>query len=65
MCDILKSDVWLLLIVAAAIAAILVCSQSERSLGKLAAFFTLLGDALALLSLGCEDDPSVSNSKSA
>lgn len=51
----LKSDVWLLLILAAVIAAILICSQSTEKAEKLGAFFEVLGDAMALLALnsGC------------
>lgn len=52
----LKSDVWLLLILAVVIAAILVCSQSTEKSEKLGAFFEVLGDAIALLALcgsGC------------
>jgi hypothetical protein len=51
MCDLLHSDVWLLLILAAAVAAVLVCSQSSEKTERLAAFFTVLGDGLILLSL--------------
>lgn len=51
MCDLLGSDVWLLLILAAVIAAVLTCSQSEEKTERLAAFFTVLGDGLLLLSL--------------
>lgn len=56
MSRLLQSDVWLLLILAAAVAAILICSQSEEKAEKLGAFFTVLGDAMALLALhsgGC------------
>ncbi len=52
MCDLLKSDVWLLLILAAVFAALLSHSQSEEKAEQLAAFFTVLGDAMILLSLG-------------
>lgn len=50
-CDLLHSDVWLLLILAAAIAAVLACSQTAEKTERLAAFFTVLGDGLILLSL--------------
>lgn len=51
MTDLLKSDVWLLLILAAVLAAILVhCSSAEKA-EKSAAFFTVLGDAMVLLLL--------------
>ena len=55
MCDLLSSEVWLLLILAAVIAAALVCSQSEKKTEHLAAFFTVLGDAMLLLSLRKRD----------
>ena len=51
MSDLLQSDVWLLLILAAVIAAVLACSQSGEKTERLAAFFTVLGDGLILLSL--------------
>ncbi len=59
MCNLLKSDVWLLLILAAVFAAILVHSQSEKKAEQMAAFFTVLGDAMILLSLGrsCTEQP--------
>lgn len=51
MSSLLKSDVWLLLILAAVIAAVLIYSQSTEKAEKLAAFFEVLGDGMALLSL--------------
>ena len=60
MSRLLQSDVWLLLILAAAIAAILICSQSEEKAEKLAAFFEVLGDAMALLALNSGGCGSVS-----
>lgn len=63
MSSLLKSDVWLLLILAAAFAAILVKGQSDSNTAKLAAFFTILGDALVLLALyqdGKQDEASLS-----
>ena len=61
MCDLLSSDAWLLLILAAAIAAALACSHSAEKTELLAAFFTVLGDGLILLSLWkerkCVTDP--------
>lgn len=56
MSRLLQSDVWLLLILAAAVAAILLCGQSEEKAEKLGAFFVVLGDAMVLLALhsgGC------------
>ncbi len=47
----LRSDVWLLLILAAAVAAVLVTTQSPSRTAKLGAFFTVLGDGLTLLAL--------------
>ena len=51
MTELLKSDVWLFLILAAVLAAILVYCQSAEKAEKSAAFFTVLGDAMVLLSL--------------
>ncbi len=56
MCELLKSDVWLLLILAAVFAAILVRGHSDHKAEQLAAFFTVLGDAMTLLSLGKDSD---------
>lgn len=60
MSRLLKSDVWLLLILAVVIAAILIYSQSSEQSEKLGAFFEVLGDAMALLALyggGCPTSP--------
>lgn len=47
----LSSDLWLFLILAAVLAAVLTAGQSPDRAAKLAAFFTVLGDAMALLAL--------------
>ena len=63
MSSLLKSDVWLLLILAAAFAAILVKGQPESNTAKPAALFTILGDALVLSALyhdGKQDEASLS-----
>ena len=44
MSSLLKSDVWLLLILTAAFAAILVKGQSDSNTAKLGTFFTILAD---------------------
>ena len=56
MCDFLTSDVWLLLILAAVLAVLLICSQTSAKSEKLAAFFNVLGDSMALLSLHCDSN---------
>ena len=63
MCEILKSDVWLLLILAAVFAAILVRGHSENKAAQLAAFFTVLGDAMILLSLGRSSESALNSPK--
>ncbi len=47
----LSSDLWFFLILAAVLAAVLVVGQSTDKAAKLAAFFTVLGDAMTLLAL--------------
>lgn len=58
MTELLQSDVWLLLILAAVLAAILVHCQSDEKAEKSAAFFTVLGDAMVLLLLCRKESPS-------
>ena len=57
MTDLLQSDVWFFLILAAVLAAILVHCQSAEKSEKLAAFFTVLGDAMILLALCRRESP--------
>lgn len=64
MSRLLQSDVWLLLILAAVIAAVLICSQSAEKSEKLSAFFEVLGDAMALLALQSSGCAPVCNSVS-
>lgn len=57
MTDLLQSDVWFFLILAAVLAAILVHCQSDEKAEKSAAFFTVLGDAMVLLLLCRRESP--------
>lgn len=57
MTELLKSDVWLLLILAAVLAAILVHCHSTEKAEKSAAFFTVLGDAMILLLMCRKESP--------
>ena len=45
-----------LAVLAAALASLLARDKDQEQLGRLAAFFTLLGDTLALFALQPEDD---------
>lgn len=56
----LKTDVWLLLILAAVISAIVVGGQSSAKAAKLGAFFTVLGDAIVLLALAQDESNQTS-----
>lgn len=51
MSDLFRSDAWLLVVLAVVIAVILITRQSSAVTAKLAAFFEVLGDVLALLAL--------------
>lgn len=47
----LRSEVWFLVILAVVVGAILIKSEDAGRAAKLAAFFTVLGDVMALLAL--------------
>lgn len=49
--DLFRSDAWLLVVLAVVIAVILMTRQPSAVTAKLAAFFEVLGDVLALLAL--------------
>ena len=51
MSDLFRSDTWMLVVLAVVIAVILITRQPAATTAKLAAFFEVLGDVLALLAL--------------